>query len=120
MKKLLLLISAMVFLFLATSCSKPSFTPNPGKAAGVIIVNGKPEAAEGGRICAEQAEDRFVFPLDSAMVYYFDYDAETIYAGDLPDFFRQYRNKGCRCNCFCRIYSHGREGKHGLRVLSPF
>ncbi len=82
MKKLLSLISILAFLFLGTSCSKPSFTPNPSKAAGVIIVNGQPEPADDGRICAELVDNQYVFTLDSAMVYYFDYDAETIYAGD--------------------------------------
>lgn len=82
MKKFLLLILAVCLLFLASSCGKPPFVPDPAKAAGVIIVNGRPEAGEDGRICGELAEDRYTFPLDAAMVCYFDYDADTIMAGD--------------------------------------
>ena len=82
MKKLFILITALSFLFLASSCSKPAFTPNPSKAAGVIIVNGLPEMPEGGKICGVEENDMYVFPLDAAIVYYFDYDEETIYAGD--------------------------------------
>ena len=43
MKKILLIILAVCLLFLASSCGKPPFVPDPAKAAGVIIVNGRPD-----------------------------------------------------------------------------
>ena len=86
MKKLLSLISILSFLFLATSCGKAPFAPDRTKPAGMILVNGEIETDSdpepGQMVYAEFADNQYRFPLDAAMVYYFDYDEETAYAGD--------------------------------------
>ena len=86
MKKLLLLISILSFLFLATSCGKAPFAPDRTKPVGMILVNGEvktdSDPEPGQMVYAEFADGQYRFPLDAAMVYYFDYDEETAYAGD--------------------------------------
>ncbi len=86
MKKLLLLITAFSFLFLASGCGQKAFNPDRTKPVGMILVNGEvktdSEPEPGQMIYAEFADDQYRFPLDAAMVYYFDYDEETAYAGD--------------------------------------
>ena len=84
MKRLLLFISILSFLFLASSCGKAPSAPDRTKPAGMILVNGpvETEAEPGQLVYAEYTDNRYVFPLDAAMVYYFDYDSETTYAGE--------------------------------------
>jgi hypothetical protein len=87
MKKLLLLITALSFLFLASGCGQKAFNPDRTKPVGMILVNGDPEPGDtermpGEMIYAEFADDQYRFPLDAAMVYFFDYDEENSYAGD--------------------------------------
>ena len=86
MKKFLLLITALSFLFLASSCGQKAFNPDRTKPVGLILVNGEvktdsePEPRQ--MVYAEFADEQYRFPLDAAMVYFFDYDSETSYAGD--------------------------------------
>lgn len=86
MKKFLLLITALSFLFLASGCGQKAFEPDRTKPVGMILVNGEvkteTEPEPGQMVYAEFADEQYRFPLDAAMVYFFDYDAETSYAGD--------------------------------------
>ena len=82
MKKLFLIITAVLFLFAASGCGKQPAAPDRSKPAGVIVVNGNPDFGEALQVYADADNDRYTFPLDAALVYYFDYDEENIYAGD--------------------------------------
>ena len=86
MKKFLLLITALSFLFLASGCGQKAFEPDRTKPVGMILVNGTvktdTEPELGQVVYAEFTDNQYRFPLDAVMVYYFDYDEETAYAGD--------------------------------------
>ena len=86
MKKPLLLVFAMSFLFLASGCGQKAFNPDRTRPVGMILVNGEVKtdsgAEPGQMVYAEFTDEQYRFPLDAAMAYYFDYDEETAYAGD--------------------------------------
>ena len=86
MKKPLLLVIALSFLFLASGCGQKGFNPDRTKPVGMILVNGEvktdSEPEPGQMVYAEFTDEQYRFPLDAAMAYYFDYDEETAYAGD--------------------------------------
>lgn len=76
---LLLMISALILL---TSCGKKtSVTPYKiDHAVGIIIVCGQ-DQPQGEKVYANFSDHEYTYDLDAAVVYYFDYDSETAYAG---------------------------------------
>ena len=75
----LLLVSAVLLM---SSCGEKA-SPTPNKiehAVGIIIVSDQ-EQFQGEKIYADFSDHEYTYDLDAAVVYYFDYDSETAYAG---------------------------------------
>ncbi len=52
------------------------------KAVGAVFVNEMETLIEGEKIYADFENNNYTFNLDAAWVYYFNYDAETAFAGN--------------------------------------
>ena len=79
MKKSMLVLAAVLMLFCVSGCSGSREWNRP---AGVIVVSGEVDAGDVSRISAEKNEGIYTFPLDAAMVYYFDAGDEQSFAGE--------------------------------------
>ena len=79
MKKSMLVLAAVLMLFCLSGCSGSREWNRP---AGVIVVSGEVDAGDVSRISAEKNEGIYTFPLDAAMVYYFDAGDEQSFAGE--------------------------------------
>ena len=78
-KKIILVLAAVLLLFCVSGCSG---TREWNRPAGVIVVSGEVDSANGSRVSAVKNDDIYTFPLDAAMVYYYDAGDEQSYAGD--------------------------------------
>ena len=75
----LLLVSAVLLMSLCGKKASP--TPNKNKqAVGIIIVSDQ-EQLQGEKIYADFSNHEYTYDLDAAVIYYFDYDSKTAYAG---------------------------------------
>jgi predicted small lipoprotein YifL len=81
-KKTALILAVILILLLLTGCGKKEFVPDFEKAIGIIIVNDQETIEQNGKIYANFADHQYLFDLDASVVYFFDYDSETSYAGD--------------------------------------
>ena len=71
MKKLALLVTAVLLLFLASGCQEAAPKRVEQTAEGMILVNGPVEGEPDVKIYGEPDPETMVsFPLDAAMVYY--------------------------------------------------
>ena len=71
MKKLALLVTAVLLLFLASGCQEAAPKRVEQTAEGMILVNGPVEGEPDVKIYGEpDPETMVLFPLDAAMVYY--------------------------------------------------
>ncbi len=71
MKKLALLVTAVLLLFLASGCQEAAPKRVEQTAEGMILVNGPVEGEPDDKIYGEPDPETMVsFPLDAAMVYY--------------------------------------------------
>lgn len=74
----LLVIAALLGV---SACGASETTEISDKAVGAIFVNEVETLLEGEKIYANFENNTYTFNLDAARVYYFDYDAETAFAG---------------------------------------
>lgn len=74
----LLVIAVLLGL---SACGASETTQISDKAVGAIFVNEMETLPEGEKIYADFENNTYTFHLDAAWVYYFDYDAETAFAG---------------------------------------
>lgn len=66
-----------------TACgSARASAPDEDAAVGVIVVSNQQELPENSKVYAGFADHNYTFDLDAACVYYFNANAEEIYAGD--------------------------------------
>ena len=78
-KKTALVLAVLLVLLAVSGCSGSKEWNRP---AGVIVVSGEVDSANGARVSAVKNDDIYTFPLDAAMVYYFDAGDEQSYAGE--------------------------------------
>lgn len=74
----LLVIATLLGL---SACGASKTTQNSDKAVGAIFVNKTETLPKGEKVYADFENNTYTFHLDAAWVYYFDYDAETAFAG---------------------------------------